>query len=338
MLFMLVSSPCKVILFGEHSVVYDKLGIAGAIDRRVAVSAEFSNNGVEFIQEYPNFPNFKRSKEQITQTFNKFKKLYDEKNFEEMKKMPFSDSIVVVVGELFDRYGYRDMKITIKLKNPIKSIGQSSAIFSCVTLAVSKLLGKNLSKEEIAKIAILGDVVAHGGTPSGIDTSTVIYGGYVQYRKSEGIKPLDIKFQLPLIIVDSGIPSKTSITVPHVRKLKEQKPDYVNPILDEMDKVAIEALDALKKEDLKKIGELMNKNHSLLQQLGVSSDTLDKLVDIARKNGALGAKMTAGGGGGCIIALAKSMEQAEDLIEVFDDNDFVAFSTKLGAEGIKVEQ
>lgn len=333
---MMASAPCKVILFGEHSVVYDKLGIAGTIERRIPISASFGKDGINIIQN-SQYAGFRRSKEEVFGLLKKFREFYREKNFDEIKKLDFDDAIAVVAGEILDRYGYTDLDIEITLKESLKSIGQSAAIFSAMVVAVARLLGKELSKREISDIAYLGDVVAHGGTPSGIDTNTVVHGGYVRYRKSEGTEPLGIDFELPLIIVDSGEPSRNNVTVPHVRMLREQKPDYINPILDEMDKISCEAIGALKERDLKKIGALMNRNHELLKKLEVSTEKLDMLVGLGLENGALGAKLTAGGGGGCIIVLARDREHAEELKSIYEKANFRTFRTNLGAEGVRTE-
>ena len=332
------SSPGKVILFGEHAVVYDKIGIATAVDKRCFVTADKNEENNIMIDNRG--LNLKKTltKNDILELFYKVDKLKKENRFDEIKEIGNKDKLnasFFVIANLVKEYGFKPTKILIESEVP-KNLGSSSSVFSALVLAFSKHLGKELSKKEISDFAYEGDVIAHGGTPSGIDNSTVTYGNYLKYKKSEGINPLNIDFQLPLIFVESGEKAKTGETVPYIRKQREENKNFVDKILNELNNISLQALDALKNQNVGLIGELMLEYYLELKKLNISTEKLDKIVEIAIKNKALGAKPTGGWGGGCCIVLAKDKKQAEYLIKIYKDNGFNSFQTKIGVEGVKV--
>lgn len=332
---MMISASCpgKIILFGEHAVIYDKLGIASAIDKRVFTAVKEGKKGIKITNS--SYPAFELSKESVFETLGKFKEFRERQDLESIRRLDFKDAFSVVIGEVLEKCGYRDLDIRIEREN-LKNIGHSAAIFASIVLAVSKYLGTDFSKKEISDIAYLGEVIAHGGIPSGIDNNTVTYGGFLSYKKSEGIKPLKINFGMPMIIVDSGEDSNTKETVSYVAKLKEEKPDFVDPILAKLNEISIVALDALKEQNLQKIGNLMIEYYKDLRKLNISTNKLDKIIQIASENGCW-AKPTGGWGGGLCITLAENQKKIENLIEIYKKNNFRCHLTKLGVEGVRIE-
>ena len=335
---IITSAPGKVILFGEHAVVYDKLGIACAINKKCFVRVfPFEERRVLVESESPNFTGGSLFEQEIFDLRQRIKILRKQGKFNEIKELSKKDpssSGFFVIANILEKYGFQGMKIRFKIEVP-KNLGSSSSLFSALTLGISKFLGKNLSKKEISDIAFLGDLVAHGGTPSGIDNNTVTYGGYLRYKKSEGIKPLDIVYEMPLLIVNSGESAKTADMVCYVREQKEKKPEFVDSILNSLDKISEKALESLISKDLEKIGDLMFKYYQELRKLNISTPKLDQIIDIALENKALGAKPTGGWGGGCCLVLAKDQEQINNLIKKFKKNGFDSFQAKIGVEGVK---
>lgn len=330
-------SPGKVILFGEHAVVYDKLGIATSIGKRCFITVYFNNENSVLIDSRG--LNLKKSltENELFKLFNVIEKLKKENNFDELKKIGKKDNLAAsffVIANLMKKYGFKPVRTIVESEVP-KNLGSSSSVFSAIALSVSKFLGKNLSKKEISDLAYEGDIIAHGGTPSGIDNSIVTYGGYLQYKKSKGIKPLDIKFELPLIFVDSGEPANTGETVPFIRYQRKENEKFVDQILDRLNNISFQSLDALKEQNLGLIGELMLEYYLELKKLNISTEKLDKIIEIAVKHRAFGAKPTGGWGGGCCIILAKDKKHAKDLIKIYKDNGFNSFQTKIGVEGVK---
>jgi mevalonate kinase len=337
-MYIETSAPGKVILFGEHAVVYDKIGIAASIGKRCFVTVT-SNKENNVNLEIKNL-DLKKSltENELFKLFDVVDKLKKDKKFDEIKELQKKEKLSApffVIASLMKKYGFKPVKIIDDSEIP-KNLGSGSSAFSAIALAISKFLGKDLTRKEISEFAYEGDIVAHGGTPSGIDSSIVTYGGYIQYKKSEGINPLIINFELPLIFVDSGESAKTGETVPYIRKQKEENQTFVNQVLERLEEISIQSLDALKEQNLKLIGELMLEYYLELKKLNISTQKLDKIIEIAIKNKALGAKPTGGWGGGCCIVLAKDKKQADDLIKVYKDNGFNSFQSKIGVEGVKL--
>jgi len=333
-----VSAPGKIILFGEHAVVYNKLGIACAIRKRCLVKiSPFAKEGI--LVESKNFKLKKFiSKKKIFEFFQLLKNLKREKKFGKIKKIYKRDKLsptIFVLGNIFQKYGFENLKIEVNSEIP-KNLGSSSALFSAISLGVLKFLGRRPTKKEISGFAFEGDIIAHGGTPSGIDNATCTYGGYLKYKKSKGIKPLNIDFKIPLLIVDSKRKAKTEETVSFIRTQKKENPQFVNSVLNNLDSISKEALKSLKSKNLKNLGQLMFDYYQELRELKISTRQLDKIIEIAQKNGALGAKPTGGWGGGCCLVLAKNQKEILSLKREFAKNGFPSFQTKIGVEGVKL--
>ena len=342
-------SPGKVILLGEHAVVYNKLGIATTVDIYSNVEIKSREDNLVYInsinlklKEYAT----KKSIENIINNIDSLRaeaerteKLEETRKYiDEIKDLAKHNKLLpsfVVIGKIMKEYGFVPCSIQINSQVP-KNLGSSASVFNGIAKGLSKFLGLDLPKEQIGFFANEGDKVVHG-TPSGIDAYTIAHGGWVSYRKSEGIKPLNINFEFPLIIVDSGEPARTGETVGYIRKQREQHPSFVDSVLDRLDEISYNGLDAIKSQDLEKIGQMMIEYYRELKKLDISTPKLDEIVSIALKNNALGAKPTAGWGGGCCIVLARDHKQAEQLINIYKSKGFFAFQTRLGVEGVKLQ-
>ncbi|MBR9682778.1 MAG: mevalonate kinase [Candidatus Aenigmarchaeota archaeon] len=331
---MKVTAPSKVILLGEHAVVYNKLGISASTAESTEIVLEDIPDGIT-ISYYRDKVSVAYSKQQVFEITEKFYRLFDEKNFDEIKKMNFNESFCVIYKKLIDKFGYRPIRMVIKMKRSLKGLGGSSSTFAAFCLAYARLMNGNITTKEIAEIANLGDTVSHGGTPSGIDANSVAYGGYLTYKKSEGPRPLDIDFEIPIIIVNSGKPATTSKTVAYVRKQREENQEFVDSIMNNLDEITNNALSALKEKDLKTVGKLMYDYYEELKKMKISTDELDKIINISRENNALGSKPTGGWGGGNCLVLAENSEKAQELVGIYKKNGFDAFITKLGVSGVK---
>ncbi|MDE1869821.1 MAG: mevalonate kinase [Candidatus Micrarchaeota archaeon] len=328
-------TPCKVILFGEHAVPYDKRGVAAAIGEGTYIDAHRKGEGLGILMPFEP-KSVSISKTDLFEKLAEFRKNYETKNFEALKSMSFVDSIQVVAGETMQRLGFENLEISVDFKEGIKGIGRSASIYSGIVTAIYAELGSSLTKNEVNEIAYLGDVIAHGGMPSGIDTSTVTFGGYLSYKKSEGPRPLTIDYTIPLLVVDSGEPSRTKDAVSFVKELRNKEPKRINEILDNIDLLSEEAITLLRKSDLQGIGTLAKENNSLLRALGVSTPRLDEIIQIANGNGALGAKITGAGMGGCAIVISSDSSESEKLKKRFLDKGFRAILTTLGVEGSRI--
>lgn len=335
---IIASAPAKVILFGEHAVVYDKLGIVCSLDKRCNVSVFPAKKDNVFIDSKNFCPARTLNKKELFKVFNKINDLRTKEKLEKIKEIYKEDKLIpsfFVVANIFEKYAFKSLRIDIQSKIT-KNLGSSSALFSAIALGVLKFLKKNPSKKEISFFSYQGDLIAHGGSPSGIDNAAVTYGGYLKYRKSQDLEPLKIDFNIPLLIVKSGQDSRTAETVSYIRKRKEEEPQFVNSVLDYLNNISEKALKALISRKLDVLGTLMFKYYQELKKLNISTKKLDRIIEIAFENNALGAKPTGGWGGGCCLVLAENEKKIINLIKVFKENGFNSFKSKTGVEGVKL--
>lgn len=328
-----ILSPGKVILFGEHAVVHDKLGVSTAIGKYTKVKIRPRKDGCIRIKSVNFGLDEKKTINDVLKLNKKVESLRKKNEIDKIRNLAENDKLIpsfVVVGKIMEKYGFKPCSIEIESDVP-KNLGSSASVFNGIVMGLSEFMGLNLSKKEVGFFANEGDKIVHGN-PSGIDAYTISHGGWIMYRKSEGIKPLEIQFKLPLLIVDSGESARTSETVRHVKKQKEKNPERVNSILHKIDKISREGVKAIKSGDIKTIGNLMTEHYQELKKLGISTPKLDEIVNTAIENGAY-AKPTGGWGGGCCIVLPNNNES--ELIKKYSDLGYNAFKTELGVGGVK---
>ncbi|MEM2537351.1 MAG: mevalonate kinase, partial [Candidatus Bathyarchaeia archaeon] len=214
-------------------------------------------------------------------------------------------------------------------------LGSSAAVASAVAAAVGAALNVEMSKEDVFRIAFEAEKIMHG-TPSGVDPAISTFGGTMLFQLDTGFKPLEVKADIPLVIGNTGVERSTRVQVAKVRELRDKYPQIIEPMMRTAREIVLQAVEALRKGDLQTLGELMNINHALLYGLGVSDESLEWLINAARRAGALGAKLTGAGGGGCMIALA-SMERLEKVLEAVQRAGASAFIARKTDEGVKIE-
>lgn len=265
------SAPGKLMLFGEHAVVYGYPCIVTSASSRIYVEVEKTPG--QFKIDAP-----------------------------QVKDVRFVEKTV----QLFkDKYKI-DGKVLIKTTSDFSSqygLGSSSAVTVALILALSKLYQIKLSKKEIFDLGY--DVVlSTQGVGSGFDIAAATFGGTLYFvTGGKVIEPLFVK-DLSLVIGYSGTKADTTTLV------KNLKPNF--KIFDEIKEIVEEAKISLVNSDWEKTGELMNQNHKLLKELGVSTEKLDKMCKAAVSSGAYGAKLSGAGGGDCMIALV-SKEKIKEI-------------------------
>jgi hydroxymethylglutaryl-CoA reductase len=183
-------------------------------------------------------------------------------------------------------------------------LGGSAALAVAMIRAVARHFRLTVSEDEICALAYECEKIAHGKA-SGIDNTMATHGGFMLFKRGEPpvMRKVTPGRPIPLVIGMSGIESLTATTVGRVADASARSPDLYQRIFNDIDQLTQRAVSAVEKGNLPELGELMNINHGLLNALQVSSWELEELIEIARKHGALGAKLTGGGGGGSMIAL-----------------------------------
>lgn len=314
------SAPAKVILFGEHFVVYGKPAILASIDKRVYVDAKVRKDSRIVIKSNMGFSGSFDQSEQKQLERKKFKSLLQPILKAASDTMKASDAHVGLDIQIRSEFPYG------------VGLGSSAACSIATIAAVSSLFGK-LSKQKICEMSLDAEKLVHTN-PSGADSAICTYGGLMLFSKHDGAKPINHQIDLKLIVANSGIKRTAGKLVSNVMRLRGKDPDLFYGLSNMSENITSQALKAIKSKDYAELGALMTLNHSLLRRLGVSRSALDKLVDIALKNNALGAKITGAGGGGCIIALVNDGSKNK-VVKAMKSYD--AFVSKVEQRGVTIE-
>jgi len=307
----------KVILFNEHFVVHGIPGIVSAMDST-------ADSGVKKIDKGGIIVRDERK---------------GSKGYAEKKKLQQKESIV----RMLEAMGLNPKQISLDIwlggnLPGFSGIGSSAASSVAIARAMAEEFGMNLSDEKINEIAYEAEK-AYAGNPSGIDNTAATFGGLIWFKKNledgpNTIERLNIKEPVEIIIANTGVVADTKKMVLGVAERKKKYPEKYNPLFKQAEELVFEARKLLEEFDLKRVGELMNESHTLLQGIEVSCKELDHLVNLCREQGAYGAKMTGGGGGGCMTALTPGKELQEKVADAIEKEGFKVLRTKIGVKKI----
>ncbi|MDO4813634.1 MAG: mevalonate kinase [Gemella sp.] len=190
--------------------------------------------------------------------------------------------------------------------------------------ALSVAIARANSCNNIKEIADKCEKFIHGN-PSGIDVSQVLSDKPLLFSKEEGAKELDFTLDAYLLIIDTGVVGITKDAVARVKENYEQNKSAIDKLGD----ICLEVIDPLKNKDIEKVGSYMNLAHTLLDKIGVCHPSNNEVVAISREYGAVGAKLTGGGDGGCCIALAKEKHTAEKIQEKLKEKGYSSWIVTL---------
>lgn len=280
------SAPGKIILCGEHAVVYGQPAIALPITdvqtRCVILAKPNALTQQVLIKDH---------------TFGLDTDLSSLK-----PEHPIRKTIESVLTELsIDHLPACEVQIHSTIPHS-GGLGSSASIAVALTRATANFLGHPLEDIIVNKIAFEIEKLHHR-TPSGIDNSVITYAKPVFYMKDTPIELLKLDHPMVLLIADSGIKGSTAKAVELVRKRWKSSPIEYEGFFVEIGGITLKIKRLLQTGDLEEIGELLTYNHQLLKEIGVSLPELDHLVDVAIRSGAYGAKLSGGGLGGNVIAL-----------------------------------
>lgn len=280
------SSPGKVILFGEHAVVYERPAIAvpvAQVKTKVTILAEPQKSSGSVQVEAP----------EIGLHTN-------------LDNLPADDPLVLAI---FTTQGALNLAhlpaMTIRIISTIPvaaGLGSGAAVSVALIRALSAFLGHPLSDDKVSNIAYQVEK-KHHGNPSGIDNTVITYAQPVFFTRGLPFELLPVAEPFTLVIADSGIKSPTILAVADVRKCWQENPVYFDSLFDKIGEISRQARGFISKGPYSSLGPLMTANQNLLKQIGVSCPELDLLVATALDAGALGAKLSGSGRGGNMIAL-----------------------------------
>jgi mevalonate kinase len=288
------SAPGKIILFGEHAVVYGRPALAVPVSQiRATVEVEASSRPGVWI-EAP-----------------------DVGLASELAQLASDQPLAAAVRGVFSALGiasFPAIQIRISSSIPVASgLGSGAAVSVALIRALSAHLGQPLSDEQVSALAFEIEKLHHG-TPSGIDNTVVTYARPVYFVKGQPPETFKVGAPFTVVIGDTGVAASTKAAVSDVRSLWQTAPGRWEDVFDQVGEIARQARAAIESGDVSALGPLMDANQVLLQRMTVSSPELERLLSAARAAGAQGAKLSGGGRGGNMIALV-AKEKAPAVAE-----------------------
>ena len=307
----IASAPGKVILFGEHFVVYGIKAILCSINKRVTVTAEKTSE----------------RKISINSKIGKLE-LEPDKSISEINS-PLKPFYYLANKSIENK----DSGIRIQIDSEIPlgaGLGSSSACCVAGAAAIFKLFG-NISREEVLKLAIEAERTIFENT-SGADCTVCTYGGIMEYDKNKGFKKIEHEPNFQLVIINSNMEHSTQSMVSKVKKFENKNKEEFSKLSNLESKLVEDVLKLVKENKIQEIGQKMNQNQEYLENIGISNKELTKMIKIGQES-SFGAKITGSGGGGCIFALTNE-SNLQNILKKFKDNNYECFSTKIDFKGL----
>lgn len=317
-----MSAPGKLMLFGEHAVVYGYPCIATAVDQRMkATLTRLEELVFELEASDVDVGGYKKTLTEIGKgDIPKGAKFVEIalKNF--FQNHPIKGGVrLETSSEFSSQFGF----------------GSSSASTVCAIKAFSELFGAKLSQKEMFDISYK-TVLDIQGKGSGFDVAAAIYGGTFYFvTGGKVIEPLEIK-ELQLIVGYTGVKADTTTLIKQVAEKKDKNPEKVERIFQAIAKLVNEAKQKMLEGDWGRVGKLMDFNQEYLRDLGVSSEKLEAMISAAKKAGAWGAKLSGAGGGDCMIALAPSVKR-EAVRKAIEEAGGQVIDVRANAQGVRIE-
>jgi mevalonate kinase len=300
----------KLILLGEHAVVYQIPALVCGIGRTLRARASVEESGSSRLT------------------------LLAETRLLECHDDPLARAFAALLAAGSGPIG---APVSVKVEGelpPGMGLGFSAAASVAVARAVEGLLPR-ADGDSVRERATAWERVFHGN-PSGVDVAAAMQGGFVRFRRGEGVQRVFPARALLLCVGSTGSPASTKVMVEGVAALRERNPEVFAKTLDGIAALVENAHLAIEKGDVHALGELLNLNQMLLAGWMLSTSQLEELCAAAREAGALGAKLTGSGGGGAMVALAgaaddgEAMARAARIVEAWRALGYEGFEVRVG--------
>ena len=298
------TAPAKVILFGEHFVVYNNPAIVAAINRRIRVQAQVNDKSRI---------NIRSGENSLSVPVNSNDNYIMSLDNSSISLFP----IFKCVKHVFNEKNLSNAGVNLDIDSQIphgEGLGSSAA--SCVsTVAALYSLFSDVDKSLIYETARIMEQNIHTNS-SGIDCYVSTFGGIVNFEPDKGFSNIRPKKKFTLLIGASGIKHSTGKVVSQVRQFKQKNSTVFNELSSKAQVICKRAISSMNEGNESELGNLLTENHKLLSTLGVSHPEIEKLIEISLNNGALGAKLTGAGKGGAVIALIPKDSSKEILAKI----------------------
>jgi len=318
--FVKHSAPGKTILFGEHAVVYGYPAIATAIGLRASCKVRESSDGNTYLSAslFPN-ESFKISEEKLVPS--------------ELEAFKY---IILKLSE----HTKSNIASYVELSSNIPSsagLGSSAATAVSLTKSLLVFYRQDYNLDRVNEISFEAEKITHG-TPSGIDNSISTYGGGIIYENGS-ISKLSSKLPTStLLIIDSGVQRQTKKIVERIREKKKNNPQIVDSIFSKITAITYDAKKHIESGNIKEVGHLMNENNELLERLGLSIPAFTEIIKILDKSEVIGRKITGAGGGGCLVALYKDYDEAQEVARSLTLKGYDTYLSNIFEMGVRDEQ
>ncbi|MCI0475369.1 MAG: mevalonate kinase [Anaerolineales bacterium] len=282
------TAPGKIILFGEHAVVYARPAIAVPV---------FQVRAQATIEP--------RTDSRVMIVARDLARQYD------LDDAPAADPLATIIRATCARLNVapQNFSVTIHSTIPLASgMGSGAAVSVAIARALARYFASELSREEIAALAYETEKLHHG-TPSGIDNTVIAFEQPIYFVRGQPIETFRVARSFTLAIADTGVAAPTKIAVGDVRRAWERDRARYESLFDQIGALARDARRALERGEVDALGGLMHANQVLLREIGVSSPEIETLVNAALRAGARGAKLSGAGRGGNVIALVDEVTQ-----------------------------
>lgn len=301
----------KTILFGEHIVVYGLPAVAAAFDKKTIADVEDAGE-LAFIDDRPQTPGYKERKEQeISRQLDALLEYFDIPREEESIRITLSGDLVCASG-----------------------VGASAALAASIARAISEHKDLGLTDEQINEAAYKAEE-AGSGTPSGVDNTCSVYGGFIVFTKNlaggpNKIETIKVPEPIDIVMASSGITQTTKEVVADIRRLRDENPQQYERIFTDYRKILEEGLAAIEKGDHVKLGMMMDENQRLLAEMTLSCPQIEGIITAAKEAGAYGAKLTGTGRGGSVIALTPGNKLQDAVAAAIEAKGYATLKTAIG--------
>lgn len=331
------SAPAKVILLGEHAVNRGEAALAVSLGLFSSCTLTLAPRTTGYIFRCEGA--HPRQVETTRAALLAFAEVIDaylaSHNFAAIQRTVASDFFAAAKYVLAAAGALLPPGLAITTRSeipPSAGLGSGGSVFVALAAALATLIAPDSSPHQIAQWALRGDVLAHGGTASGLDTQTSLYGGAIRYTSEHQAEPLPYAEGLSLVVGNTRVSAATREVNGRVRAWLAERPARLH-YFREIGLLVRQAEIHLRSGDWPALGHLLNLNQLVLERLGVSCPELDRLIEAALEAGALGAKLAGSGGGGIMFALV-TPATAQAVTEAIRAAGGEALSAPVGVPGV----